>query len=155
PKPAAAFSTFTTARSIRYWSRSRGRSLARAARPGSPNTSPTMRMFMSLRDFDGSGLPDDDDLDVTRVLHLGLDALGDVLGELMGVEVGHDVGARHHPQLAAGLDGVAHLHALVAEGDLLELGQPLDVALQHVAARPWPRGRDAVGGLGEHGLDGL
>src|SRR5215470_14585656 len=98
PKPAAAFSTFTTARSIRYWSRSRGRSLARAARPGSPNTSPTMRMFMSLRDFDGSGLPDDDDLDVTRVLHLGLDALGDVLGELMGVEVGHDVGARHHPQ---------------------------------------------------------
>ena len=33
-----------------------------------------------------------------------------------------------------GLDRVAHLDALVGQRDLLELGQPLDVALEHVAA---------------------
>ena len=43
-----------------------------------------------LRHFDGARLADDDDLDVPGVLHLGLDALGDVLGELMRVEVGDD-----------------------------------------------------------------
>src|SRR5262245_57979094 len=133
PKPAAAFSTFTTVRSTWYCSRSEGRSLAIAARPGSPKTSPTIRIFMKLFcHFDGACLPDDDDLDVSRILHLGFDALGDVLGQLVGVQIGHDVGAGHHAQLAPGLDRVAHVDALVAEGDLLELGQTLDVALQHI-----------------------
>src|SRR5215470_5491045 len=81
PKPLAAFSMLTTQKSIACSWRSRGRCLARTARPGSPNTSPTMRMFIVflLRHLDGARLPDDDDLDVAGILHLGLDALGDVL----------------------------------------------------------------------------
>ena len=46
PKPAAAFSTLTTARSIACSWRSLGRSFFTAARPGSPKTSPTIRIFM-------------------------------------------------------------------------------------------------------------
>src|SRR5262245_9249631 len=108
-------------------------------------------MFMKLlRHFDGARLSDDDHLDVAGVLHLGFDALADVLGELVRVEVGDDVGLRHHPQLAAGLDRIAHLDALVGERDLLELGQALDVGLEHVAARAGPRRRDAVGRLDQH-----
>src|SRR5687767_15433832 len=67
PKPAAEFSTLTTAKSMACSWRRRGNSLAMAARPGSPNTSPTIRMFISaflLRHFDGARLADDDDLDV-------------------------------------------------------------------------------------------
>src|ERR1051325_5613727 len=155
PKPAAAFSTFTTVRSMSCCSRRDGRSLAIAARPGSPKTSPTIRIFMELFcHFDGACLPDDDDLDVPRILHLGFDPLGDVLGELVRVEVGHDVGARHHAELAAGLDGVAHVDALVAERDLLQLGEPLDVALQHVAPRARACGGDAVRRFGESCDDG-
>jgi hypothetical protein len=49
---------------------------------------------------------------VAGVLHLRLDPLGDVLGELVSVEVGDDVGLGQHAQLAPGLDRVAHLDAL-------------------------------------------
>src|SRR5262245_3851376 len=177
PKPPAAFSTLTTARSAAWSRRSRGKSLTRAARPPSPKTSPIIRMFIerssatgmkrgwdvrgargcvaSFGDFDGARLPDDHDLDVTGVLHLVLDALADVLGQLMGVEVGDDLGARHHAQLAASLDRVAHLDALVGQRDLLELRQPLDVRLEDVPPGSGPGRRDAVGRLDEHGLDGL
>src|SRR5262245_47373339 len=136
PKPPAAFSQFTTQKSIACSSRSRGRSLASAARPGSPQMSPTINTFMTLlRHLDRAGLADHHDFDVAGVLHLGFDPLGDVLGELVRVEVGHDVRARHHAQLAAGLNRVAHVDALVGERDLFELREPLDVGLQHVAPR--------------------
>src|SRR5438309_11079977 len=162
PKPLAAFSTLTTQKSMACSWRSRARCLATAARPGSPKTSPTMRMFIAsasflegsslLRYLDGARLADHDHLDVPGVLHLGLDALGDVLGQLVGVEVAHDLGLGDHPQLAPGLDRVAHLHALVAERDLLQLGQALDVRLEHVTPGAGPRRRDAVGGLHQHRL---
>src|SRR5215831_8603826 len=185
PKPAAEFSTLTMARSASYRLRSGGRSACTALRPGSPKTSPThmtVSAFViwtgsggerrrssprppprilqtvsrsSLRHFHRARLADHDDLDVAGILHLGLDALRDVLGELVGVEVGDLVGLGHDAELAPGLDGVAHLHALVRHRDLLELGQALDVALQHVAPRPRPRRRNAVRGLGQHRLDGL
>src|SRR5882672_9315268 len=109
----------------------------------------------SLRHLDRAGLADHHDLDVAGVLHLGLDALGDVLRQLVRVEVRDDVGPRHHAQLAPGLDRVAHVDALVGERDLFELGQPLDVGLEHVAPRARPRRRDPVGGLGEHRLHRL
>src|SRR3954468_11270438 len=145
PKPFAAFSMLTTQKSMACCWRSAGTCLAMAERPDSPNTSPTIRMFMAslLRHFDRAGLPDDHDLDVAGVLHLGLDALGDVLGELVGVEIADDVRLGDHAQLAAGLDRIAHLDALVAERDLLQLRQPLDVRLQHVAAGTRARRRDA------------
>src|SRR5206468_173280 len=113
-------------------------------------------MFMRLlRHFDGARLADDHHLDVPRVLHLGLDALGDVLRELVGVEVGDDVGLGHHAELAPGLDRVAQLHTLVGHRDLLELREALDVGLEHVAPGARPRRRDAVGRLDQHRLDRL
>src|SRR5438067_3720350 len=113
-------------------------------------------MFMRLlRHFDGARLADDHHLDVPRVLHLGLDALGDVLRELVGVEVGDDVGLGHHAELAPGLDRVAQLHALVGHRDLLELREALDVGLEHVAPGARPRRRDAVGRLDQPSLDRL
>src|SRR6185295_13511070 len=118
-----AFSMLTTATSTSYCLRSLGRSVTRARRPGSPNTSPTQRTVTgrvmpacpgaSLRHLDRARLTDDHDLDVAGVLHLGLDALADVLGELVRVEVGDLLGLGHDAQLAAGLDRVAHLHDLV------------------------------------------
>src|SRR2546426_9707424 len=86
------------------------------SRPGSPKMSPTIRTFMPLLGhLDRARLADHHDLDVAGVLHLGLDALGDVLRQLVGVEIRDDLGPRHHAQLAAGLDRVAHVDALVGE----------------------------------------
>ena len=49
---------------------------------------PDGRAARSLaRELGGAVLPDHGHLDVTGVLHLGLDPLGDVLGQLVGVEV--------------------------------------------------------------------
>src|SRR5215472_8111504 len=146
PKPAAEFSTLTMVRSASCCLRSRGSSACTALRPGSPKTSPTQMTVSGLVIRTGSGgerrrssprpppphssnsepvvtwrlhrarLADHDDLDVPGILHLGLDALGDVLGELVRVEVGDLLGLGHDAELAAGLDGVAHLHALVGHG---------------------------------------
>src|SRR5206468_3024784 len=143
PKPDAAFSTLTMARSASCCLRRRGRSACTALRPGSPNTSP-MQMTVSglvkepspsrtgssvaacsLCHFHGARLTDHDHLDVPGVLHLRLDALGDVLGELMRVQVGDLLRLGHDTELTSGLDRVAHLHALVGHGDLFELGQAL------------------------------
>src|SRR5688500_1886911 len=130
PKPPAEFSTLTTQTSIACSWRSFGRSLPTAVRPESPKTSPTIRTFMGqgllLRDFDRARRADDVDLDVPRVLHLCLDALGGVLGELVGDQVAYDLGLGDDALLAPRLDRVAHLHSLVVQRDLLELGQPLD-----------------------------
>src|SRR5881409_3515108 len=78
PAPAAAFSTLTTARSTSYCFLILGSRVSMARRPGAP----------SLGHLHRARLADHDDLDVTGVLHLGLDTLADVLGELVGVEVG-------------------------------------------------------------------
>src|SRR5262249_49350598 len=145
PNPPAAFSQLTTQKSMACASRSRGRCRASAARPGSPKTSPTINTFITLLcHFDRARLADHHDLDVAGVLHLGLDAFGDVLRELVRVEVGHDVRACHHPQLTTGLDRVAHVHALVGQRDLLQLREPLDVGLRHVTPRAGPGRRDTV-----------
>src|SRR5690242_2563559 len=96
PKPPAAFSQLTTQKSIACSSRSRGSRRASAARPDSPKMSPIIRTFMALlRHFDGARLADHDHLDVTGILHLGLDALGDVARELVRIEIGDDVGLGH------------------------------------------------------------
>src|SRR5438445_444402 len=117
PKPAAAFSTFTTVQSISCSRLSRGRSVWSARRPGSPNTSPTMRMFIRLPcDLHRPGLADHDHLDVAGVLHLGHIKVV-VIRETRAVEVAHDVRLRHDAQLATRLDRVAHLDSLVRHRD--------------------------------------
>src|SRR5690349_5253031 len=96
PKPPAAFSQLTAQESIACCSRNRGSSLLSAARPDSPKMSPTINTFiLLLRDLHRPRLADNDHLDVSGVLHLRLDALADVLRQLMGVEVADDLGARH------------------------------------------------------------
>src|SRR5581483_8657275 len=123
-----------------------GRAPGRRARAGRP---------ASARVLGGAMLPDHRDLDVTRVLHLGLDPLGDVLRELVGVEIRHQVGLRDDAELATRLDRVGGLHALERAGDLLHRLHALDVALQHVPPGAGPGGGDAVGRLDQHGLDRL
>src|SRR5436309_14313787 len=106
PNPAAAFSTLTITRSASSSARRRGRMANSARRPGSPDTSPIQITVTDFNDWlplasgeeadarrslprvlDRPVLADHRDLDVARVLHLGLDPLGDVLGELVRVEV--------------------------------------------------------------------
>src|SRR5262249_18612101 len=122
PDAAAGVSRFTPAKNIaralagggRRWAQARkelgDRLPARLAVDVADHQDVHERL---LRHFDGACLADDDHFDVAGILHLGLDALADVLRELVGVEVGDDVGLRHHAQLAPGLDRVAHLDALV------------------------------------------
>src|SRR5262245_6040987 len=128
PNPAAAFSTLATTRSSWSSLRRRGRNPTRARRQGSPNTSPTHRTVnafraislsvpdapgpaapcpasCSARELGRAVLPDHGHLDVPGVLHLGLDPLGDILGELVGVEVRDLVRLRDDPELAPSLDG--------------------------------------------------
>ena len=61
----------------------------------------------------------------------------------------------HHAHLATGLHRVAALDAGLRGRDLLERLEPLDVVLHRLAAGARAGGRDRVGGLHEHGLDGL
>ena len=61
----------------------------------------------------------------------------------------------HHADLAAGLHRVDLVDAVVARGDLLEVAQALDVLLERLAARARARAGERVGGLHDHGLDGL
>src|SRR5688500_9356085 len=140
PKPPAAFSTLTTQKSTWWRSTSPGSSLRRTRRPGLPTMSPTKRSFTparrSLRVFDRTGLADHRHLDLARLGEVLLDLLGDVAREPDRLLVGDLLAVDDDPNLAAGLDGEALLHALEARGDLLELLEALDVGLEDLAARP-------------------
>src|SRR6476661_10301924 len=65
-------------------------------------------------------LADQHDLDLSRILELGLDATRDLLGERRHAAVVHVVRDDHHADLSARLDGEHALHALVARRDALE-----------------------------------
>src|SRR5215208_7513310 len=103
----------------------------------------------------GPRLPDDRDLDLAGVLELLLDLAGDLVGEQDGAIVVERARQHHHADLAAGLHGVDLVDAVVAGGDVLEVAEALDVLLQRLAAGTGPRARKRVGGLDDHGLDGL
>src|SRR5512142_2448619 len=125
PNPPAAFSMLTIVKSIFRRSIVFSRVSETARRPGLPTTSPTKRIRIngppSSRVFHGAGLADDRDLDLARVLELGLDLLRDVLRQPQRFVVGDLRGLDDDPQLAPRLDRERLLHALEAVRDVLEL----------------------------------
>src|SRR5688500_5770952 len=159
PKPPAAFSTLTMQKSTWWRSTSPGSSLRSTRRPGLPTMSPTKRSFTparrSLRVLDRTGLADHRDLDLARVGEVLLDLLGDVAREPDRLLVGDLLAVHDDADLAAGLDREALLHALEARGDLLELLEPLDVGLEHLAARAGSCRGEPVGRRHQHRLHRL
>src|SRR5262245_37915035 len=104
-------------------------------------------------EFDGPGFTDDGHLDLSWVLELALDSLGDVLREPHGLLVRHAIAFDDDADFASGLEGEGLRDTLEGVGDALELLEPLDVGLEDVAARARARRRDGVGGLYDHRLE--
>ena len=109
----------------------------------------------SLGIFNGFGLAEEVDLDLTGVLKLLLDLSGDVPGEQDHLVLGYLLGLDHYAYLAPGLDSVARLNALEGACELLKLFKTLDVAFNVLAARAGTRGGDGVRRLDEAGDDGV
>ena len=87
-----------------------------------------------LRVFDNLRLAQDMHLDLTGILQLVLDALGELARQNDHLILGHLLGLDHHADLTAGLNGVALLDAGIGARDLLELLQTLDVVLEVLTA---------------------
>src|SRR5215217_648324 len=93
------------------------------------------------------GLPDHHHFDLARILQLALDFPGNRIGELRGSTVVDPIGGDHHPDLTARLNYVALLHSGEPVGDLLQTGQPFDVALEGFPPSTGARAADGVGCL--------
>src|SRR3954447_14235703 len=120
-----------------------------------PNTV-TWKRFTALTSVVGRPrLPDHGHLDLAGVLELLLDLAGDLVAEQHGAVVVERAGNDHYADLAAGLHRVDLVDAVVAGGDLLEVAQALDVLLERFAAGAGTGAGERVGGLDDHGLDGL
>src|SRR5690606_9301571 len=99
--------------------------------------------------------PYDGHLDLTGILHVLFDAVGDVTSQQHGRGVVDLVGLDDDPDLAPSLDGEGVLDPREAGRDALEAFETFDVALQRLAARARPGGRDGVGGVDDDGEEGL
>src|SRR5688572_8342755 len=91
-------------------------------------------------------LADQRHLDLAGVLHLFLDLLGDVAGDLRADFVVDELGVDDHADFAAGLDGVGLANAVEAEGKVFEVAEALHVALERLASRARAGRADRVGG---------
>ena len=80
--------------------------------------------------LDDLGLPEQMDFDLTGVLQLVLNLLGNVPGQQDHLVLTDDLGLDHDTHLAAGLDGEGFLHPVEGGGDLLQGLQALDIVLQ-------------------------
>src|ERR1043166_6071720 len=154
PKPAAEFSQLQMIK-CRSWRRFRSGNSARStSRPGEPITSATNNRFVTtaslLRVVHGPRLADHRDPDLARILELLLDAPGNLARQSLRARVVDPMVLHHDADLAAGLDGVALLHALERVSDPLERLEPLDVRLETLAPRAGARAADRVGGAHEH-----
>src|SRR5215212_1517245 len=89
------------------------------------------------------------------ILEVGLNLLGDVVGELGGDSVVHFGGLDHDSDLASGLDRVGFIYPSVAESDVLQGAQALYVGLRRLAPRTGAGRRDRVCSGDQHVLDGL
>src|ERR1051326_3621859 len=110
-----------------------------------------MRLFPI---FDHTHLANHRDFDVTRILQLRLDLPRDVFRQPDRLLVGDLLGVDDDAKLAPCLDREALRDAVHRVRDRLEALETMDVVLENLAARAWTRGRERVGGVGEHGLDG-
>src|SRR4051794_29807610 len=102
-----------------------------------------------------SRLPDHGHLDLARIFELLLDLARDLVREQDGAVVVEGAGLHHDADLAARLHGVDLVDAVVAGGGVLEVARALAVLLERLAAGAGARARERVGGLDDHGLDGL
>src|SRR5690348_14155382 len=155
PLPPEAFSQFATTKSAPSRAISRGRTARTARRPGRPTTSPRKTSLMSSREVARPRLADHGDLDLSGIRHLLLDLARDVPGEQRGLVVRHRSRVDDDPDLAAGLYGERPLDTAERVADPLEILEPLDVALEHFAARARPRTRESVRRVDERRQDRL
>src|SRR5918995_2348301 len=100
-------------------------------------------------------LADNRHLYLAGILEVTLYLLGDVVGQLGGDTVVHFGGLDHNPYLTSGLDRIGFVHPPVAEGDVLEGAQALDVGLRRLAPGAGAGRRDRVCGGDQHVLDSL
>src|SRR3954467_4675807 len=127
--------------------------MARFSRPR--KLGPESPSYYSSSVVSRARLPDHGHLDLARIFELLLDLARDLVREQDGAVVVEGAGLHHHADLAARLHGVDLVDAVVARGDVLEVAQALDVLLERLAASAGARARERVGGLDDHGLDGL
>ena len=92
-------------------------------------------------------------LDLSRVLHLFFDLLGQITGQDDHLILGNDLGLHQHTDLTAGLNGICLINAVEGGGDGLQLLQTLDVVLQILTARTGACGGDGIGCLHQTGND--
>src|SRR5215213_6450891 len=100
-------------------------------------------------------LADNRHLYLTGILEVGLYLLGDIVGQLGGDPVVHFGGLDHDSDLTSGLNCVGFVYPSVAEGDVLQRAQALDVGLRRLAPGAGAGRRDRVRGGDEHVLDRL
>src|SRR5690606_9822121 len=107
------------------------------------------------RVLDGAGLPHHRDLHLPRVLHVLLDAVGDVTRQQHGRRVVDPVRLHDDADLAPGLDGEGVLDPGEASGDVLQALEPLDVALERLAPRSRTGRGDGIGRVDDDGVERL
>src|ERR1700735_5325973 len=95
-------------------------------------------------------LPDQHDLDLTRVLQLGFDTARNLVRQRRHAGVVDGVRRHHAPDLAPRLNGEHLLHATVARRDPLQALEPLHIGLERLAARSGARPGDRIRGLHQH-----
>src|SRR5688500_17012453 len=83
----------------------------------------------------GSGFSDQHDLDLPRILELGLDAARDLFGESSHARIIHFFRCHDHANFAARLNREHFLDALVARSDLLQSLESLDIGLERFSSR--------------------
>ena len=99
----------------------------------------------------GTGLANDDNMNLTGILHLVLDLLGNIMRKHGRLSIVDGIRLHHDTDLAAGLHGVRALDALVRIGDFLELLETLDVVLIALATCARTSGAYGIGGLDDDG----
>src|SRR3989454_542209 len=127
--------------------RSRRISPRSSARIASPTAAPSMSLAGKIH---RAGLADHHHLDLAGVLELALDLARDLLGKLARLAVVDRVRGHHNAHFPARLDREHLFHARELARDLLQLGEPLDVRLERLAARSRPRAGHGVGRLHDH-----
>src|SRR4051794_6705184 len=106
-------------------------------------------------DSDSSSFTHDNHFNLTRVFHVALDLLGEVVSQLGAQSIIHFARFHQDADFTARLNGVSMTHAAELASDELQVFQALDVALEGVAAGPGAAGGQGVSYLDDSRLAGL